>query len=134
VIDDPAAERQGFDKTSSAVGPFVGDGYRHDGNENRGKHWARYRPKLPEAGKYEVRMSYTPHANRASNVSVTVVHADDKTRLKIDQRKVPPIDRAFVSLGVFRFEKGTAGYVEIGNTAADGYVVIDAVQWLPVKE
>ena len=134
VIDDPAAERQGFDKTSSAVGPFVGDGYRHDSNENRGQQWARYRPKLPEAGKYEVRMSYTPHANRASNVSVTVVHADGKTRLKIDQRKVPPIDRAFVSLGVFRFEKGTAGYVEIGNTAADGYVVIDAVQWLPVKE
>jgi len=134
VIDDPAAERQGFDKTSSAVGPFVGDGYRHVGNENRGQQWARYRPKLPEAGKYEVRMSYTPHANRASNVSVTVVHADGKTRLKIDQRKVPPIDRAFVSLGVFRFEKGTAGYVEIGNTAADGFVVIDAMQWLPARE
>jgi hypothetical protein len=53
---------------------------------------------------------------------------------ELNQRKSAPIDRAFISLGVFRFGKGDAGFVEIGNRDTDGYVIIDAVQWLQVKE
>jgi hypothetical protein len=134
VLDDPAAERKGFDHVSRVSTPFVGDGYRHDGGEDRGKQWARYTPDLPAAGKYEVRLSYTPNGNRATNVPVTIVHADGKTTVKVNQRTAPPVDRAFISLGKFRFAQGKAGYVEIGNKDVDGYVVIDAVQWLPVKE
>src|SRR5205823_4602280 len=62
------------------------------------------------------------------------VVADGKTVVKVNQRKPPPLDGAFLSLGVFRFDKGKGGSVEIGNQDADGHVVIDAVQWLPVKE
>jgi hypothetical protein len=39
-----------------------------------------------------------------------------------------------VSLGTFRFDKGKSGSVEIGNKDVDGYVVIDAIQWLRVKD
>jgi hypothetical protein len=134
VVDDPAAERKGFDHTSSAVGPFVGDGYRHDNAERRGEQWARYRPDLPQDGEYEVRISYSSNMNRATNVHVTIAHAPAITEVKVNQRKPPPIDKAFVSLGTFCFQKGKAGYVEISNKDADGYVVIDAVQWLPVKK
>ena len=116
------------------LGPFVGVGYRHDGGRDRGKQSARYVPDLPQAGKYEVRLSYSPSSNRATNVPVTVVHADGKTVVKVNQRKAPPVEGAFVSLGVFRFEKGKAGHVEISNQDVDGHVIIDAVQWLPVKE
>jgi hypothetical protein len=133
VLDDALAERQGFDHASSATPSFVNDGYRHDGNENRGRQWARYRPNLPKDAKYEVRMSYPAHPNRATNVPVTIVHAGGKTTLKVNQKKPAPLDRAFLSLGTFRFAKGDAGYVEISNQDADGYVIIDAVQWLPVK-
>ena len=133
VVDDTAAERQGFEHFSSSATPFVNDGYRHDGNENRGQQWAKYRPTLAKAGKYEVRMSYSVNPNRATNVPVTIVHADGKTTVKVNQRKAPTLG-AFVSLGTFRFEKGNAGYVEIGNQGVDGYVIIDAVQWLPAKE
>jgi hypothetical protein len=124
----------GFEGTSSALGPFVGTGYRHDGGEKRGEQSARYTPDLPAAGKYEVRMSYAPNANRATNVPVAIVHAEGKTNMKVNQRKAPPIQGAFVSLGTFQFAKGTAGYVEITNKDVDGHVIIDAVQWLPVKE
>jgi hypothetical protein len=133
VVDDSAAERKGFDHVSTAVGPFVGDGYRHDGNAGRGEQSARYQPDLP-ASKYEVRLSYTANPNRATNVPVTVVHADGTAAVKVNQQKAPPIDKMWVSLGTFRFEKGKKGYVEVTNKDADGYVVIDAVQWLPVKE
>ncbi len=134
VVDDEDAQRQGFDGQSSAVPPFVGAGYRHDGGRDRGRQWARYTPNLPEAGKYEVRLSYSPSSNRATNVPVTIHHADGHTTVKVNQRKPPSIDGAFVSLGVFQFEKGRHGSVEISNRDVDGYVVIDAVQWLPVKK
>lgn len=134
VVDDPACERQGFDHVSSASTPFVGQGYRHDGNHERGRQWATYRAELPLAGKYEVRLSYSPHANRATNVPVAVSHADGKAEVTVDQRKAPSIEGAFISLGTFRFEKGKSGVVEISNRGANGYVVIDAVQWVPVKE
>jgi hypothetical protein len=134
VLDDDAAERDGFEHVSHAVPPYVGAGYRHDGGERRGQQRARYIPDLPRAGRYEVRMSYSPSSNRATNVPVTIAHAGGKAVVMVDQRRAPTIDKAFVSLGVFDFEKGKAGCVEIGNAGVDGYVVIDAVQWLPAKD
>ncbi len=134
MIDDDAAERKGFDHVSSVNSPFVNTGYRHDGNEDRGKQWARYRPDLPVEGEYEVRISYSPNMNRATNVPVTIVSGPTVTTVKVNQRKPPTLDKAFISLGTFCFQKGKAGYVEIGNKDADGYVIIDAVHWIPVKK
>jgi hypothetical protein len=134
VLDDGDAQRQGFEHVSSAIPPYIGDGYRHDGGQDRGGQWARYTPDLPHAGKYEVRLSYSPNPNRATNVPVTIRHADGKTTVRVNQRRAPPLDGAFVSLGTFRFDKGKLSSVEVGNQGVDGYVIIDAVQWLPVKE
>ena len=134
VVDDSAAERMGFEGTSSLIGPYVGEGYRHDSGTDRGKQWAKFRPDLPTAGKYEVRMSYTANANRATKAPVKIVHAGGEALAAVNQQKLPQIAGAWVSLGTFRFEAGKAGYVEIGNKDVDGHVVIDAVQWLPVKE
>ena len=36
VVDDADAERTGFDTVSTSNGPFVGVGYRHDGNKDQG--------------------------------------------------------------------------------------------------
>jgi hypothetical protein len=134
VVDDADAELKGFETTSASVSPFVGVGYRHDGNKDRGKQQAWFRAELPAAGKYEVRLAYTANPNRATNLAVAVAHTGGKTVVKIDQRKKPPIDGLWVSLGTFQFEKGKGATVLIDNTEADGFVVIDAVQWLPVKE
>jgi len=132
VVDDEAAARKGFESVSSAVGPFVGTGYRHDGGEKDGKQSATFTPDLPSAGKYEVRLSYSPNANRATNVPVTVTHADGEKAVTVNQRQ-KPTDGAFVSLGTFAFAKGTAGSVTVTNKGVDGYVIIDAVVWVPAK-
>jgi hypothetical protein len=131
VVDDEQAERKGFDAGSSAVGPFVGDGYRHDGGTKDGKHSATYVPDLPKAGKYEVRLSYSPNPNRATNVPVTITHAGLTATAKVNQRKSPPVAETFVSVGTFSFDKGKSGRVMITNEGVDGYVVIDAVVFLP---
>ncbi len=134
VVDDSVAERQGFDLVSRAVGPYVNDGYRHDGGERRGEQWARFRPELPAAGKYEVCLAHSPNPNRATNVPVTVVHADGRTLVRVNQRIKPGRERAFVSLGTFRFLQGKSGYVEVRNDSVDGHVIIDAIQWLKITE
>lgn len=133
VVDDPDAECTGFDTVSTSIGPFVGIGYRHDGNRNRGKQSAQFVPDLPAAGRYEVRVAYTANPNRATRVPVRVTFAGGNQTITINQQKKPPIDGLWISLGTFEFEKGTQGRVQITNDGADGFVVIDAVQWLPVK-
>jgi hypothetical protein len=136
VLDDDAAERNGFEGVSSAIGPYVGNGYRHDGGTDRGKQTARFRPDIPEAGLYQVRIAYTASSNRATNVPVAIYHADAerKTVVTVNQRKAPPIDKVWLSLGKFNFDKGKNGAVEFFNEGVDGHVIIDAVQWIKVKQ
>lgn len=134
VVDDADARLKGFAGTSTSVAPFVGAGYRHDGSTDRGRQSARFIPDLPAAGDYEVRFAYSAHPNRATNLRLKVEHSSGSTIVTLNQRKQPPIDGLWLSLGTFRFEKGTGRAVVIDNEGADGYVVIDAVQWLPVKK
>ena len=109
VIDDEDAQRVGFTAVSSSLAPFVGAGYRHDGNDSRRKQSAEFIPDLPMAGNYEVQLAYTAHLNRATNVTVSVTHADGAEAVTVNQRKAPPIDKLWVSLGTFGFAKGRAG-------------------------
>lgn len=131
VLDDESLERTGEWQQSSSVGGFVGSGYWHDGHE--GKKVARFTTVLNAAAEYEVRLAYTPNPNRATKVPITIRHADGETTVTVNQQKMPAIDKAFTSLGKFRFAAGQAAMVTISNSGADGYVVVDAVQFLPVK-
>ena len=131
VVDDEAAARTGFETASSSTGPYVGTGYRHDGNGEKGTQTARFVPDLPASGRYEVRLAYPAQGNRATNVPVVVRHADGTAEATVNQRKPGAIDKAWVSLGVFRFEKGKGGWVEVSNRGTDGYTIVDAAQWVP---
>src|SRR5262249_49771959 len=76
VVDDAMAEKVGNWVHSRSTSPFVGDGYLHDTNTDRGKSRVRFTPKLPKDGKYEVRVFYSPYANRATNALVVVYTSD----------------------------------------------------------
>ncbi len=132
VVDDSQAVLSGSWTQASAIGPFVANGYRHDGNRGDGKSTAKFQARLHKAGRYEVRFAYSAHDNRASSVAVTVQTATGQKRLLINQRTPPPVDKLFVSLGIFEFESGEATVI-VSNERADGYVVIDAAQWLPIE-
>jgi len=132
VLDDSEAEFTGSWQASTASKKFVGSGYRHDGKTGNGKAIARFSTKLPKTGRYQVRFGYTPNANRASNVRVEVHHAGGSQTFTVNQRLIPPEDGLFLPLGVFEFQAGTPAVVSVSNRDADGYVVVDAVQWMPV--
>ncbi len=127
VVDDAQAAITG---TSSAVGPFVGAGYRHDANAGKGQKIARFAAKLA-AGRYEVRIAYSPNANRANNVPLAIQHAGGVKTVQLDQRRAPAIDGLWFSAGIFEFPGDRPAVVEIGNAGTTGHVVIDAVQFLP---
>jgi hypothetical protein len=131
VIDDAAATVRGTWVESAAIVPFVGIGYRHDNNANKGACTAEFATELPAPGIYEVRLAYSSHANRARQVPVAIHHRDGVEVVEVDQRKRPPIKGAWVSLGRFEFAQGAR--VVVSNEATDGYVIADAVQFLPAN-
>ena len=132
VVDDRQAELTGEWPASSAVGEYVQFGYRHDGNAEKGKKQAVFRPKLPRAGRYEVRVAYAANPNRATNVPVTIVGADGATSVTLNQRESPK-EGPFASLGTYGFAAGDRGSVVISNEDTDGYVIVDAVQFIATK-
>ncbi len=131
VIDDVDAKLTGAWSPSRSVGGFIGASYLHDGDAEKGRLSARFTPNIKQAGSYEVRLAYSPNPNRATNVPVTVHSADGDKVLRINQRAKPKLDKVFVSLGVFRFDAGQQGSIEISNADTDGHVIVDAVQLLP---
>ena len=78
-------------------------------------------------------IAYPVNSNRAAIVPVVIRHADGETKVTLNQKKKPSVDDLLEPIGTFRFEKGRAGWVEISNAGTDGFVVIDAVQWLADK-
>jgi FAD dependent oxidoreductase len=132
VVDDEEAEKKGFESVSTSLTPFVGAAYRHDGNTKRGEQSATYAPDLPQAGRYEVRMNYTPSDNRSTKVKVTIRSSDGEHVVYVNQKTRPSAD-GFLSLGTYTFAAGKGGKITISNEGSDGYVVIDAMQWVETK-
>jgi hypothetical protein len=131
VVDDRAAQLTGNWRASTAGAAFVGESYQHEGSARDGQATARFEAKLPRAGRYEVRLAYAANANRSTKTTVQVEHAGGQQEVVINQQQPPPIDDLFVSLGTFDFAPDQPAAVVITNRGADGYVIIDAVQWLP---
>lgn len=132
VLDDDAAKLQGTWKVSSATPGFVGNGYRHNRTPRMGAATARFETTLPHDGQYEVLLSWTAHSNRSEQVAIEITSDEEsKTVVTLDQTKTPSDDGAFRSLGVFSFSKDREAAVVVSNAQKKGYVIIDAVQWLP---
>ena len=130
VQDDSQAVKQGNWCESTSVEGYVGDRYLHDGNIDKGKSTVRFACVIEKTGRYDVRLAYRAHANRAARVPVLIRHADGKTLIHVNQRTPPPIERTFLPLGTFRFIAGTEGMVTVSNEGTDGFVVADAVQFI----
>ncbi|QDV81118.1 DUF1553 domain-containing protein [Planctomycetes bacterium TBK1r] len=132
VMDDADASYVGAWTESTFVKPYVGAGYRHDGTTGQGSKSVTFDPVDLPTGRYEVRMSYTSHDNRATNAIVKVFSANESTKVRVNQRRRPPIDGLWISLGVFPFEKEGQSFVIVSNENADGCVIVDAIQFLPI--
>ena len=131
VVDDLEAVTTGQWMKSQSSKSYIGTGYQHDLGKQKGSKTARFRPRLPRDGVYEVRFAYTPGSNRSAAVPVTVTGADGSKTFTINQKQTPAIRGRFVSLGRHRFLANETPEVVVTNTGTQDVVIIDAVQFLP---
>ena len=131
VVDDAEAMKVGEWTVSARYKPYIGAGYSHDKNGDKGAKTISFTPKIPKTGRYEVRVAFNAGPTRAEKVPVTVFHADGEELVQIQQKTEAVDGMEFVSAGTFRFEDSGQGYVLLSNAGTQGYVTVDAVQFLP---
>ncbi|MBI1389389.1 MAG: FAD-dependent oxidoreductase [bacterium] len=130
VVDDADAQLSGAWTKSTSISPFVDEGYQHNERVSDASVSARFQTSLP-SGKYEVRFAYSANANRATNIRVAIEHADGRKVVALNEQRKPEIDGLFTSLGTYSFSQDKPAVVEVLTQGANGYVIIDAVQFLP---
>ncbi len=133
VVDETQAILKGTWQYSTHTPPYVGLGYLHDQKKGKGEKSVTFIPDLPHSGEYEVRLSHCYNIRRSTNTLVQVHHAEGVFRKRINQQEIPEHGKLFRTMGVFRFDKGTNGFLKILNDGTEGkYVIADAVQFIPV--
>ncbi len=135
VVDTRSAEVVGQWTQSTSVPSYVGNGYLHDGDAEKGRKSVTFRADLPQSGEYEVRLSYAAGTNRATHVPINVTYDGGAATVYVNQREQPAHDGLFCPLGTFRFANDQTAVVTVANEgAADGHVIADAVQFVPVAQ
>ncbi len=132
IVDDAAAKLIGDWKSSTLTPRFIGKGYIHDDRKGKGEKSVEFSWKVPKSATYEVRLSYTSGSTRASNVPVTVSFDGGKETVRLDQTEFPPLDEKFAAIGRFAFDTAQAASVTVSNTGTEGFVIVDAVQFVEV--
>ncbi|NUQ00306.1 MAG: FAD-dependent oxidoreductase [Armatimonadetes bacterium] len=118
--------------TSRARPLYHGDYYNHNVDDRTGRTAWRFVPKIPSAGRYRVWLGTVPDGNRASNVPVTITHADGESKLTADLRpERGPF--SYLDLGAYRFEAGSVGSVLLQSEGIDGYLVVDSLRLVPER-
>ena len=133
VVDDGDVKRVGKWTHSVYSKHYVGKGYIHDDNKEKGAKTLAYIPELTN-GEYEVRFAYSWGGGRASNVPVEIISTTGKELVVVDMRKEPKLNKRFVSLGTYNFVANKQHGVLISNEGTNGIVTADAMQFLPIKK
>jgi hypothetical protein len=128
VVDDDGAKLTGKWTEGTGLSPFIADGYRYAAAKEPAE--ARYELTVPAAGKYELRLAWVGHENRATRAACTLERPGQKPlKLRLNQQEDSSDKHAFHSLGQFEFPAGKAAVI-LSTDGADGFVHADAVQLL----
>ena len=138
VLDDSEAELAGKWSRSTNFKPYIEAGYIFCGEKDSqsqgdGKTTATFRFKVPKSGRYQLLMAYSAHESRAKNVRVTVSSGDSQKSLQVDQTKSPPSGEPFRQVATVALEADVETVIQVTNAATKGFVILDAVQLLPVE-
>jgi hypothetical protein len=128
VLDDSQADFKGTWSHSSGFKPHVGGGYKHDEQRADGESIVVFRFSAPSRGRYELRMAYSAHETRATNVPVTIESGGRTTVFKVNQRVRMNAGEVFRSIGQVELDGDCV--ITIKNSGTDGFVIVDALQLL----
>ncbi len=130
VLDDRTAIKKGIWKESRNFRPYVGAGYVHDDNAGKGAASLTFETKISKSGRYDLRLAYSPHPTRASNVPVRVEFGGQSQKISVNQRLSLDPDSAFRTLKTLDLKAGHKVTIYLSNEGTDGFVVVDALQLL----
>ncbi len=133
VLDDSDATLTGAWTHSTSSTKYVGTGYIHDGDGEKGEKSLRWEFTAPATGLHELRLAYSAHSNRATKVPMEISVNGALTLMDINQQKPATIDGLFYALGKYDLKQGDQIVVTVSNKGTDGYVVADALQLVIVK-
>jgi hypothetical protein len=133
IIDNAAVGLQGAGRSFtgtwclSAATDSFGANSLYSCNESSATY--RWTPTIAADLSYDVYVWWSSHANRSTNVPLTVVHAGGQTVRNFNQRVN---GGQWVLHGRYAFAAGTSGYVQVG--AGNGQAAADAVRFVPVTQ
>ncbi len=134
TVDNVAARITGAWKDSTYSQKYVGAGYIHDDKSGKGDKSVEFKIKPVMTALHEVRISYTSGSTRAKNVPITVRTKGQEKTFTLDQTPTPPINGLFAAVGRLPCTAGEELTVTISNRGTEGYVIVDAVQIVPVDD
>ena len=115
--------------TTTSVAGYVGSNYLHDNNSDKGSLSATFQPLVATAGSYLVYGRWSSGSTRSSSVPVTITHAAGQTDITVDQQQN---GNQWNLLGTFVFAVGSTGSITYKNVGTSGFVIVDAIQLVPV--
>lgn len=104
--------------------------YWHDGNTGKGSKAVQFTPTLVTNGYYDVYLWWVYASNRATNVPVDITSATGTSRVYVNQQ-INCTNWVKIA-GSNYFSAGASGRVTVRNDGTAGYVVANAVRWLPL--
>jgi beta-glucanase (GH16 family) len=115
--------------TATNSSPYYKKNYLHDNNQSKGLRSVSFNPALTQAGKYEI-YAYTPsESNRSTTTKYIIKTAEGDTTILVDQTKNGSI---WTSLGKLNLLNDNNPKVIISNANTSGYVIADAVAFVPL--
>ena len=138
LLDNPTAKTtNGTDLAdawtrSTSIAGYLGDNYQVQAGTSATS-WARWTPRFPTSGYYDVYLRWTAAPNRATNARVTINTPQGQYVKYVDQTRQ---NATWVLLGRYYVNAGYntgSGSVAIHATGANGYVVADSCLWLPTQ-
>ena len=142
TVDNTSAELTGTWRESTKRSNHVGTHYLADNNEGTGTYTISWKAELPKPGTYEVRVSFIGGKDMARKAPYLIRHAEGETQLTIDQTVIPTIENLWFPIGRFRFgsigngsnSEPVVAEISLSNKDANGWVVADAVQFVPLDD
>ncbi|MEO1984001.1 MAG: hypothetical protein ABGZ24_26095, partial [Fuerstiella sp.] len=139
VLDDAIAKLTGNWSRSTSFKPHIGRGYiysgqKDDSTKGDGKATATFRVQVPKSGRYQLLMAYSAHETRAKNVPVSVSSGDQRKDFVVDQTVSLPDGKHFRLVDTVDLAADTETIIQIFNSNTAGYVILDALQLLPIKQ
>jgi hypothetical protein len=123
VIDSQFARLSPAWKGAGADRPRLGPSYFHDLNARDGRATAQFTVKMPQAGRFRVKLLFPPKADRATNVPVVISGGGKTYNATVNQRQ--PAD------WIGSYDLPAEFTVTVSNKSTNGMVVVDGLQVAP---